>query len=93
MDTGDTPTALERWEEARRLAPEVEEVAYWQAFALADDAGDIQAGAELLIEMLAGVSNRGTWIDLVRRLGAGGYIERKGVAEALLARVTGETRV
>lgn len=91
LEAGDTPTALERWEAARRLAPELEEVAYWQALALADDGGDIEAGAALLAEMLAGVSNREAWIELIRRLGAGGYIERAGAAEALLARVTGNS--
>ncbi len=87
LEAGNKAAALARWDEARRLAPELEEVAYWQALALADDAGDIDGGAVLLAEMLAGVPNRTAWIDLVQRLGKGGYLERAGVGDALLARL------
>ncbi len=85
------PPSLERWSEARQLAPELEEVAFWQALVLADDGGEMQGAAALLSEMLAGEPNPKSCIDLVRRPGTGGYIERPGVAEALLARVNSAT--
>jgi uncharacterized Ntn-hydrolase superfamily protein len=89
LEGGDTNTALARWEEARQLAPELEEVAYWQALALADDGGDVEGGAKLLAAMLEGDPRRDEWIELVRRLGEGGYIEREGVADSLLAALEG----
>lgn len=87
LEAGDKANALNLWAEARQMAPELEEIAFWQALALADDGEDIDGAAELLRDMLDGVPNRSAWVEVIRRLGAGGYIERRGVAEALIARV------
>jgi uncharacterized Ntn-hydrolase superfamily protein len=77
--------ALEVWSRARTMAPELEEMAFWQAVQLADGAADPQAGAAILQEMLAQADRRAQWIDLIRRLQACGTIEREGAGDELIA--------
>jgi uncharacterized Ntn-hydrolase superfamily protein len=77
--------ALEAWSRARATAPELEEMAFWQAVQLADSAADPHAGAAILQEMLAQVDRRAQWIDLIRRLQACGSIERAGAGDELIA--------
>jgi uncharacterized Ntn-hydrolase superfamily protein len=77
--------ALELWAAARALAPELEEMAFWQALRLADELDDVAAGAAILNEMLARVDRRAQWIDLIRRLQDCGSIERPGAADELIA--------
>jgi uncharacterized Ntn-hydrolase superfamily protein len=81
--------ALELWAAARVLAPELEEVAFGQGVHLADELGDIDAGAAILREMLARVDRRAEWIELIRRLQACGMIEREAAGEALIAVLEG----
>jgi len=77
--------ALELWAAARALAPELEELAFWQAVQLADGLSDAEAGAAILIEMLSRVDRRAEWIELIRRLQACGTIEREGAGDELIA--------
>lgn len=81
--------ALELWAAARALAPELEEMAFWQALRLADELDDVAAGAAIMNEMLARVNRRAEWIELIRRLEACGMLEREGVAEELIASLEG----
>lgn len=77
--------ALELWAAARALAPELEEMAFWQALRLADELDDVAAGAAILNEMLQRVDRRAQWIDLIRRLQDCGLIERPGAGDELIA--------
>ena len=77
--------ALETWQRARELAPELEEMGYWQALTLADDHNDIQAALDILFPMLSVDSRKDHWIDLIRRVQNCGIIEREGAGDELLA--------
>ena len=82
---GGRTAALRHWVEARSEAPELEELAFWQARLLADEGADIGAAAEILAPALADHPLREHWIDLLRRLESCGLIERRGAAEELTA--------
>ena len=84
LDRGDRSLAFERWEQARALAPELEEVGFWQAVALADRPAEVTRAAEILSQALAQEARREQWIDLLRRLQVCGLIERSGAAEELI---------
>ncbi|MBN2556206.1 MAG: DUF1028 domain-containing protein [Anaerolineales bacterium] len=82
---GEITSGLKLWEQARRLAPELEELPFWQGLTLADDGGDAAGGAAILKLMLDKDPRREFWLDLIRRVEKSGLLERKGVAEELLA--------
>ena len=84
FERGDRLLAFERWEQARALAPELEEVGFWQAVTLADHPAEVVRAAEILSQALAQESRREQWIDLLRRLQVCGEIERPGAAEELI---------
>lgn len=77
--------ALEKWEQARALAPELEELAYWQGLTLADEHSDIERGAAIWRGMLARDPRREHWIDLIGRMQRCGLLETAGLAEKLIA--------
>lgn len=85
FDQGKRDEALAGWHAARDKAPELEELAFWQAVTLADSGGDVETAAGILRPVLAEDPRREHWIDLLRRLEACGLIEKAGVAEALIA--------
>jgi uncharacterized Ntn-hydrolase superfamily protein len=76
--------ALAAWAAARAEAPELEELAFWQATTLADKVADVQTAAAILRPVLANDPRRAQWIELIRRLEACGMIERKGAAQELI---------
>jgi uncharacterized Ntn-hydrolase superfamily protein len=84
LEDGQIPKALELWVEARRLAPELEELNFWQAVALADNPGEIQPAADILNPMLQNDERREHWIDLIHRIQDCGIIERKGAGDELV---------
>ena len=84
LETGEHHEALKRWAEARALAPEQEELAFWQGVTLADKTGDIEAAVAILKPMLAVDPRRDEWIELIRRLANCGLIEREGVDADLI---------
>jgi hypothetical protein len=85
LKAGQRDQALTWWAEARSLAPELEETAYWQAMTLADEHADVATAAAILRPVLAQDSRRAHWIDLTRRLQTCGLLERAGAAEELIA--------
>jgi len=85
LAAGEADRALEVWGEARGMAPELEELAFWQALALAEKTGELEQPAALLREMLAGAENRTDWIELLQRLEPTGIVEREGVLQGLRA--------
>ena len=84
LAVGEKEAALEIWARARAMAPELEELVYWQALVLADVPGDIPAAAALLRDMLDGTENGKDWVELLRRLEPTGILEREGAVQELL---------
>ena len=84
LEKGERERALELWAQAREEAPELEEIAYWQAVTLADKPADIETAAAILRPALAQDARREHWIDLLRRLQTCKLIEREGAAEELI---------
>jgi len=81
---GEREQGLALWEEARRLAPELEELGYWQAVTLLDrkpydDA--VELAAQIFHESFTDDERREHWIDLTRRLEDCGLIERIGAVD------------
>jgi len=85
MEGGDHGRALELWAQARQLAPELEEMGYWQALNLADVPADVPAAASLMNEVLAADPRRQHWIDLIGRIERAGLFERAGAGTELVA--------
>lgn len=87
LESGQKTEALAKWAEARALAPEQEELSYWQAVTLADKPADVQGAAAILRPMLATDPRKAEWVELIRRLQACGLIERAGAGAELIAAV------
>jgi uncharacterized Ntn-hydrolase superfamily protein len=84
LEQNNIDQALAAWAAARAEAPELEELAFWQAVTLADKAADAQTAAGILRPALADDPRRAQWIELIRRLETCGIIERKGTAQELI---------
>jgi len=82
---GEIAQALAQWSAACAEAPELEELAFWQAVTLVEEPANVEAAADILRPVLAQNPRRAHWIDLIRRLRACGMIERAGAAEELIA--------
>jgi len=88
FETQKYPDALEKWAQARAEAPELEELAFWQAVTLAgakpgDDS--LANAVEALRPAVAHHDRAEQWLELLRRLQECGLIERPGAAEELIA--------
>lgn len=84
LNDGRKEEAIKFWARARDAAPELEELAFWQAVRLADKHEDVTAAAAILGKVMAKDSRREHWIDLIRRLQACGLIERANAGEELI---------
>ena len=85
LDSGDLERALLIWSEARKLAPELEELSFWQAVTLAEENANIPEALAILKPMLAKDPRRSFWVDLIRRLQVCGILERDGASDELFA--------
>jgi uncharacterized Ntn-hydrolase superfamily protein len=84
LETGDIEAALETWASARSIAPEQEEIAFWQAVQLADSHPErMSDAAALLKEALADEAEPAHWLDLIDRLVECGLMETKGLRPSL----------
>jgi len=81
---GDVEAGLEIWIRAREMAPELEELPFWQALTLADDGNDPVGAAEILAAMLENEPRREHWLDLIERVKQSGLLDRKTAADELL---------
>jgi len=90
LKQGQLDRALEVWAEARALAPELEELPFWQAVALSDEPADIQTAREILQPALNKDPRRDHWLDLLNRLQDCGIIQRPGAVEELVERMTND---
>lgn len=84
FEHGQRDQALALWAAARAEAPELEELAFWQATTLAEKPAEVQTAAEILRPALAKEPRRAQWIDLIGRLQDCGLIAREGAAQELI---------
>jgi uncharacterized Ntn-hydrolase superfamily protein len=84
LENGQHDAALSLWAQARAIAPEQGELAFWQAVMLADKHTDIHAAVAILKPVLANDPRRDQWIEVIRRLGYSGLIEREGADMELI---------
>ena len=87
LEAGQRDEALNLWSQAREQAPELEELAFWQAVELADKHGDLDTAASIFQATLADDPRRQHWADLINRLVDCGLIEN-AVGAALRDRVS-----
>ncbi|MEW6578519.1 MAG: DUF1028 domain-containing protein [Chloroflexota bacterium] len=87
LEAGDRARAMSLWAQACAEAPELEELPFWQAMALADDLADAEAGARLLRPALRDDPRREHWLDLALRLQACGLVKREGAASEVVERL------
>lgn len=88
LEAGDSAGAESHWAEARTMAPELEELAFWQAVELADKLPHpqaLQTAAHILHAALAGHERRTHWLDLIGRLVECGLIQRAKAGPELIA--------
>lgn len=79
--------ALAKWTEARNIAPDQEQIAFWQATTLADanpDADAVSMAARIFNEAMAQEDRREHWLDLIQRIQENGIIERAGAGDELI---------
>jgi len=94
LAAGETVTALNRWREARELAPDQEELAFWQGVTLTNTLPipeAISIAGRIIAPVFKDDPRRDEWLDLIRRLGACGLIEEPGRADQLLAAISDES--
>jgi tetratricopeptide (TPR) repeat protein len=86
---GNRDEAEDLWQQARELAPEQEELAFWQALMLADEGDDIPAAVAVFNEAFTDRADREQWVLLVLRLEDARLIQREGAAQAFVAALRG----
>ena len=67
LKRGDTDGAMALWQQARNMAPDQEELGFWQGYTLADH-GHVQDGAKILWDAVGKDSRAAHWVDLIGRL-------------------------
>ncbi|QPC83456.1 DUF1028 domain-containing protein [Phototrophicus methaneseepsis] len=90
----DPQGALGKWKYARELAPEQEEIAFWQGVYLANSRAIPQAisiAGRIIAQALNDQPRREHWLDLIARLEESGVIEDSGTASELLAAIEAES--
>lgn len=85
FDAGQIDEALALWREARTIAPEMEELPFWQAMTLADERADVAVAVDLLRPAFEHDPRRAEWTDLIRRLQACGMLRRAEAADEIIA--------
>lgn len=85
LDEGDVEQARSLWAEARKLAPELEELPFWQGLTLADEHEDLAGAVAILRPMLADDPRREHWLDLIQRVADAGLYERERTGAELMA--------
>lgn len=88
LSAGSREAALDLWAQARTQAPELEELAFWQAVTLADEHNDLETADAILEPVLLNHERRDHWIDLIQRLIDTGLIENPDRGQALIDGLT-----
>ncbi len=87
LTSGDVSGALMKWKLARETAPDLEEIAFWQAISLADqhpDEQSISIAGRILALALEHDGRREQWLDLIGRLAEAGMIQNETIATRLI---------
>jgi uncharacterized Ntn-hydrolase superfamily protein len=84
LERGDFETTREKWAEARGLAPELEEVPFWQTIGVLDETGDVEWAAQIFHAALSTDERVEHWKDLIVRLEQCGILRKHGSASELL---------
>lgn len=82
--------ALAAWSQAREQAPELEELGFWQAAALANrkpNSESVKQAAAILHESVLRDELAEQWIELIQRIEENGMMERAGAADELIAAI------
>lgn len=91
LDAGSVDKALTTWKKARDKAPELEELAFWQAITLADSNPTSEAvsiAGRILRMAMENEPRREQWIDLILRLQECGLITRPNAGQELITALT-----
>lgn len=83
LEEGSYERALEQFASARELAPELGELVYWQALALAETSEGMEAGVRLLKTTLGANERAHHWRELLDRIERAGILSKPGAAVAL----------
>ncbi len=87
LEKGNMMGALAKWKEARTAAPDQEELAFWQAFALADarpDDNTVSLAARIMAQALQDEDRYEHWIELLKRLDECSFSRNAGIGERLV---------
>lgn len=87
LNQGNADGALRQWKQARELAPDNKEMAFWQAIALADKKpipNAVSVAARIMQQALLDDERYLKWVELIQRLEQVGIIKRKGTGQELL---------
>lgn len=87
LEKGNMMAALAKWKEARAAAPDQEELAFWQAFALADarpDDNTVSLAARIMAQALQDEDRYEHWIDLLKRLDECSFSRNAGIGGRLV---------
>jgi uncharacterized Ntn-hydrolase superfamily protein len=81
---GDTEKAQRLFEEARKAAPELEEMGFWQATSLAEkDSGMVDTARAILKASIVGDPAEKRWYELIDRLEECGLLSTDGLRSLL----------
>jgi uncharacterized Ntn-hydrolase superfamily protein len=83
LESGDLETARQEWAKARELAPELEELPFWQAVGILEETDETEVAAEIFKSGLSADNQFELWIDLVHRLEECGILTKEGSAKDL----------
>jgi uncharacterized Ntn-hydrolase superfamily protein len=89
LEAGELEMTREAWDRVRRLAPELEEVPFWQSIAVMEETEDVKWAAEIFRSNLLSDGRKEHWLDLIYRLEQCGVLSRQGSAEQLVAAIRG----
>ncbi len=84
---GDVDGALKLWRDARDIAPDDEELAFWQGVTLADKNpthNAVSVAARIIEQAIRQDDRFEHWVELILRLETVGIIERTGAGQELL---------
>jgi uncharacterized Ntn-hydrolase superfamily protein len=87
LEKGNMMAALAKWKEARAAAPDQEELAFWQAYALADarpDDNTVSLAARIMAQALQDEDRYEHWIELLKRLDECAFSRNAGIGGRLV---------
>jgi uncharacterized Ntn-hydrolase superfamily protein len=87
LQRGEFETTREKWVEARELAPELQEVPFWQSIGVLDETGDVKWAAQIFQAALSRDERVGHWKVLISRLERCGILRKEGSDRELVGTI------